>query len=63
MVLLPDIRPAWFSLMKRGVVDKMRVTEPGDITVFIRDHHLKGEQPFVYLAWGMFACLLDYSMA
>ena len=62
VVLLPDIRPAWFSLMKLGLVDKMRMTEPGDRSVFIRDHHLKGEQPFVYPAWGMAACRLDFSM-
>lgn len=49
--------------MKLGFVDKIHVAMPGDWRVFVRDHHLTGdEQPIVYPCWGMsFAFLIDFS--
>lgn len=48
VLLLPYIRAAWFPLMTFRYVDEMHVTHQGDQTVFVPDHHMKGEQSFVY---------------
>lgn len=58
VVIFPDVCASWFPLMQLGCLDTMHIAALGEQGVlFVRDHHLSGEQLFVYPS----ACLLDFT--
>lgn len=58
----PDFSAAWFPLMHHVCLEIMKIEDPGEQSVLVRDHHLQGEQqPFVYHQWGMVAARLDFA--
>lgn len=60
VVIMPDFDGAWFPVMQHGCLETMMIADPGEQSVFVRDHHLRGEQPtFVYHQWGMMPARLD----
>lgn len=60
MVLLLDIGASSFPLVQHGYLETMRIAGLSEKSVFVRDHHLLGEQQFAFHQCGMIAALLDF---
>ena len=53
VIIIPAVRLSWFSLVASASVRSLPVASLQESNVFFRVHHLKGENSFVFLRWGM----------
>ena len=60
VIIIPAVCLSWFPLVASASVRSLPVASLQESNVFLRVHHLKGENPFIFLRWGMRAVEVDF---
>ena len=60
VIIIPAVCLSRFPLVASASVRSLPVASLLEFNVFLRVHHLKGENLFIFLRWGMRAVEVDF---